>query len=93
MQITITLTDAQVLALSYSHTDFDFFINSIATGQIGVAENEIVDITVKHCLDNGIAVPATRAEIVQYAFDNGVVKTAADRAAAASAEALAQQGL
>lgn len=87
MQITVTLTDAQVLALSYTHTDFDFYINSIATGQIGLAENEIVEITVKHCLDNGIAVPATRDEIVQYAFDNGVVQTAADRAAAASTEA------
>lgn len=90
MQITVTLTDAQVLALSYTHTDFDFYINSIATGQISLAQDEIVEITVKHCLDNGIAVPATREEIVQYAFDNGVVKTAADRAAEASAAA--QQG-
>jgi len=87
MQITVTLTDAQVLALSYTHTDFDFYINSIVTGQIGIAENEIVDITVKYCLDNGVAVPATRAAIVQYAFDNDVVQTAAERSAAAASEA------
>ena len=79
MQITITLTDAEAQALSYNHTDFDFYVNSVAIGQVNLATDEIVKVTVQHCLDNGVAIPATRDEIVAYAFANGVVKTAAER--------------
>lgn len=78
MQITITLTDAEAQALSYSHTDFDFYINSIAIGQVNLATDEIVKVTVQHCLDNSIAIPATREAIVAYAFENSIVQTAAD---------------
>ena len=55
------------------------------TNRARIANDEIVRLTVQHCLDNGIQVPATRELIVAYAFDNDVVKTAAVR----NAEALA----
>ena len=50
-----------------------------------IANDEIVQTTVQYCLDNGVQVPATREEIVAYAFANGVVKTAAERQAEAEA--------
>jgi len=34
---------------------------------------------VQHCLDSGIQVPTTREAVVAYAFDNALVKTAAQR--------------
>lgn len=85
MQATVTLTDAEALALSYSHTDFDFYINSCAIGQVNLAQDKIVEITQKHCLDNGIQMPANREAIVAYAFDNGIVQTAAEQQANAEA--------
>jgi hypothetical protein len=79
MDITVTLTDEEALALSYNHTEFDFYINSLAIGQVNLAQDKISEITVKHCLDNGIQVPATREAIVAYAFDNDIVETAAQQ--------------
>ncbi len=83
MDISVTLTDDEALVLSYSHTEFDFYIKSLAIGQVNISQDKISEITVKHCLDNGIQVPATREAIVAYAFDNGVVNTAAERQAEA----------
>jgi hypothetical protein len=85
MDISVTLTDSEALALSYSHTAFDFYIKSLAVGQVNIAQDKIAEITVKHCLDNGIQVPATREAIVAYAFDNDLVQTAAQRQADAEA--------
>lgn len=79
MNITITLTPSDVLAISYSHTDFEFFLNSLTTGHVNRATDEIVQITTKHCLDNGIQLPATREEVVAFAFEQGIVSAAADR--------------
>jgi hypothetical protein len=49
-------------------------------------------MTVQHCLDNGSQVPATREEVVAYAFDNDIVKTAAVRNAEAEAADAEMQG-
>jgi len=56
------------------------------TERCRIANDEIVALTVKHCLDNGIQVPTTREAVVAYAFDNALVKTAAQRNAEAQAE-------
>ena len=77
--ITIELTDTQFKGLEYAaFSPFDWAENAV-TERCRIANDEIVDITVKHCLDNGIQVPATREAIVDYAFDNDIVKTAAQR--------------
>jgi len=89
METTITLTATEALALSYVAADPQDYVKSAMAVSIKRAEDEIVQLTVAHCLDNGIAVPATRDAIVAAAFDLGVVKTAEAR----NAEALAQQGL
>jgi len=87
--ITINLTDTQYKGLEYAALSPEDWAENAVTERCRVANDEIVNLTVQHCLDNGIQVPGTREEIVAYAFDNGVVKTAAVRQAEAEAEAAA----
>jgi len=87
--ITITLTDTQYKGLEYAAlSPEDWAINAV-TERARIANDEIVQMTVTHCLNNGIQVPATREEVVAYAFANGIVKTAAERQAEAEAQAAA----
>ena len=83
--ITIELTDTQFKGLEYAALSPQEWAENAVTERCRIANDEIVDITVKHCLDNGIQVPATRELIVTYAFDNDIVKTAAVRQAEAQA--------
>ena len=77
--IQIELTDTQFKGLEYAALSPTEWAENAVTERCRIANDEIVDITVKHCLDNGIQVPATRELIVAYAFDNDIVKTAAVR--------------
>jgi len=81
--ITITLTDTQYKGLEYAALSPQEWAENVVTNRARIANDEIVNLTVQHCLDNGIQVPATREEIVAYAFDNDIVKTAAVRQAEA----------
>jgi hypothetical protein len=90
MNITITLTDTQYKGLEYAALSPEDWATNAVTERARIANDEIVKTTVEYCLDNGVQVPATREEIVAYAFANGVVKTAADRQAEAEAAMAAQ---
>jgi hypothetical protein len=92
--ITITLTDTQMKGLEYAALSPQDWAENAVTERARIANDEIVDMTVKHCLDNGIQVPATREAVVAYAFDNDIVATAADRQSEAEAAqaAMAEQG-
>lgn len=83
--IQIELTDTQFKGLEYAALSPSDWAENAVTERARIANDEIVDIAVKHCLDNGIQVPATRELIVAFAFDNDVVKTAAVRNAEAEA--------
>jgi hypothetical protein len=89
--ITIELTDTQYKGLEYAALSPEEWAENAVTNRARIANDEIVDITVKHCLDNGVQVPATREEIVAYAFANDVVKTAAVRNAEAEEAMAAEQ--
>ena len=84
--ITIELTDTQYKGLEYAAASPQDWAENAVTERCRIANDEIVQMTVAHCLDNGIQVPTTREAIVAYAFDNGIVKTAAQRNAEAQAE-------
>ena len=84
--ITIELTDTQYKGLEYAALSPEDWADNAVTERARIANDEIVDITVKHCLDNGVQVPATREEIVAYAFDNDIVKTSQQRNEEAEAE-------
>jgi len=86
---SITLTETQDLGLQYAALSPQEWAENAVTERCRIANDEIVQTTVQHCLDNGIQVPATREDIVAYAFDNAIVKTAAVRNAEAEAAAAA----
>ena len=77
--IQIELTDTQFKGLEYAALSPQEWAENAVTNRARIANDEIVQLTVQHCLDNGIQVPATRELIVAYAFENDVVKTAAVR--------------
>ena len=83
--ITIELTDTQYKGLEYAALSPEEWAINAVTERARIANDEIVQMTVKHCLDNGEAIPLTREEVVAHAFDHGVVKTAAQRQAEADA--------
>jgi len=83
--ISINLTDTQLKGLEYAALSPQEWAENAVTERCRIANDEIVNLTVQYCLDNGIQVPATREEIVAYAFDNDIVKTAAVRQAEAEA--------
>jgi hypothetical protein len=84
MDIVVSLTDTQYKGLQYIAEDPQEWIENAAVNRARIANDEIVKITVDYCLDNGIAIPATREEIVAYAFENDIVKTVIDRNAVES---------
>jgi hypothetical protein len=87
--ITIELTETQYKGLEYAAlSPEDWAINAVET-RAKLANDEIVQMTVQHCLDNGEQIPTTREEIVAHGFEHGVVKTAAVRQEEAEAEAAA----
>jgi hypothetical protein len=84
--ITIELTETQYKGLEYAALSPEDWATNAIVERCRISNDEIVQMTVQHCLDNGIQVPATREEIVAYAFDNEVVETAAVRQAKIDAE-------
>ena len=90
--ITITLTDTQMKGLEYAALSPQEWAENAVTERARIANDEIVNLTVQYCLDNSVQVPATREDIVAYAFANGIVKTAAERQAEAEAAVAAMQG-
>ena len=87
--ITIELTETQYKGLQYAAVSPEDWADNAVTNRARIANDEIVDLVVKHCLDNGVQVPATREEIVTYGFANDIVKTAAVRQEEAEAAAAA----
>ena len=85
MNITITLSETQYKGLEYAAVSPEDWATNAVTERARIANDEIVKLTMDYCLDNGIQIPATREEIVAYAFANDVVKTAAVRQAEAEA--------
>ena len=90
MNITITLTPTQYKGLEYAAVSPEDWATNAVTERARVANDEIVKLTMEHCLDNGIQMPTTREAMVEFAFAQGIVKTAAVRQAEAE-EALAEQ--
>lgn len=84
--IIVELTDTQLKGLEYAAFSVQDWAENALTERARIANDEIVKLTVDHCLDNGITVPADREAIVAYAFDNDIVMTAVERQAAAEAE-------
>lgn len=79
MDYTITLTQAENMALSYVTASQQDWIDNFVKHRCYIATEEIVKITVEKCLENNVQIPSSKDEIVALAFSNNWVKTAEQR--------------
>ena len=98
MNYQINLTQAENSALSFVAFSQDDWIQNAVHERCRVAIDEIVQITVAKCLETSTQIPGSKEDMVQLAFEQGWVKTAAQRqaefeATAALDAALAQEQL
>ena len=89
---TITLSAAEDAALSYVSVSQDAWVQHAVHDRCRVAIEDIVAITVQKCLETNTPIPGTKDAMVTLAFEQGWVKTAAQRSAEAEAEAAALAG-
>lgn len=87
---TITLSAAEDAALSYAALSQDDWIQNAVHERCRLAIEEIVALTVQKCLETHTPIPGSKDAMVELAFTNGWVKTAAQRQAEAEAEAAAR---
>ena len=86
MDYTVTLTEAENKAMEYAAADVQDWIDNAAHNRARIAIDEICDLYVKHKLDNNEAITATnKPDMVLAAYEEGLVKTAAERNEEASA--------
>lgn len=81
MQYTITLTQAENDALSYAAYSQQDWIDNAVHERCRVAIDEIVAITVQKCLDTNTQIPGSKDAMVELAFQQGWIKSAAQRQA------------
>ena len=84
---TITLSAAEDAALSAVALSQNDWIQNAIHERCRTAIEEIVGITVQKCLETNTAIPGSKDAMVDLAFEQGWVKTAAQRNAEAEAAA------
>jgi hypothetical protein len=89
---TITLTEAENKALSYAAFAQQDWIDNAVHERCRLAIEEIVALTVQKCLETNTAIPGSKDTMVDLAFEQGWVKTAAQRQAEAEAAIQAELG-
>lgn len=78
MQYTVTLTDAENKALSAVAVSQQEWIDNVVHERCRVAMDEIVQLTVRRCLETNTPIPNSREGMVDLAFEQGWVVPAAD---------------
>jgi len=76
---TITLTEAEYDALAYAVADHQAWMDHIIHDRCRIAIDDIVQIAVQKCLEQGVQLPTTKDEIVVLAYDKGWIKTGQQR--------------
>ena len=77
--ITVNITDTEEKALNYVCVDITTFTENFIKNRARKAKEEIVDLNMKHCNENGIAIGVGVTAQIDQAFSLGVVKTAEQR--------------
>lgn len=85
MNFTITLSAAEDKALSAVAMSQNDWIQNAVHERCRIAIEEIVAVTVQKCLETGTQIPGSKDAMVELAFEQGWVKTAAERQAEAEA--------
>lgn len=83
---TITLSAAEDSALSAVALSQDDWIQNAVHERCRVAIEEIVALTVQKCLETNTQIPGSKDAMVVLAFEQGWVKTVAQRQAELEAE-------
>ena len=86
MLIDIPLTEAENLALSTIAVDPAGWIENFLRERVRATMDGIVEREIRRRLDAGLAIPASREEIVIAAFSEGAVLSAADQQSATEAQ-------
>lgn len=76
MDYVITLSETERLAMEYVAYDVKDWISNVAHHRASVAIDELYRIGVDKYLENGIAVPPTKDEIIAGSYANGWIQTA-----------------
>jgi hypothetical protein len=76
---TITYTATEDLAMQYAAASVDDWVQNACHERARIAIEEIVQLAVQKFLEAGQSIPGSKDEIVAAAFDNGWIKTAAQR--------------
>lgn len=90
MDYTVTLTQTEDKALAFAALDKDAWIQHVVHNRCATAIDEIVQLAVSKCLETGTQIPQTKELIVDLAYAQEWVKTAAEREAEAQAALAAQ---
>ena len=72
---TVTVTDAQDLALNTQMVGVGTYINTVIESQIVFAQQSIQNDLLKYCNDNSVAMAVGIDAQVQQAFDVGIAHT------------------
>ena len=86
VDIPVSLTDTENKALEYAAASVQDWADNALQNRARIAKDEIIAALVAHCNANSVAIATGEDAQVTQAFDLGVVKTAAARAAEAEAD-------
>jgi len=81
MDITITLTDAEVKAMEYAAASPQEWIENAIKNRANIATQDITKIVVDHCLANSLSIPNTVEGIIDLGFSEKVIERVKDRPA------------
>jgi len=82
--VSIEITEAQQKALEYVAVSVQDWVDNATTDRARIAIDEIVSLYTARALDEGVAIPATREQIITDAYARGWIDTAANRVASSS---------
>lgn len=88
---TIELSAAEDAALAYAALSQQDWIDNAVHERARIAVEDIVTLTVQKCLETNTPIPGSKDAMVTLAFEQGWVKTAAQRTSEAEAARLAEQ--
>lgn len=81
MKITYTFNDTDTMLLSYIAIDEENYVKSAIEASLKRAEEEIISIVIKYCIDNNTNIPISKEEIIKYGFNNEIIKSAKEKQA------------
>lgn len=79
--ITVSLTDTENKCMEYAAVSVQDWADNALTNRARVAKDEIIALLVAHCNANSVSIATGEDAQITQAYELGVVKTAAVRAA------------